>query len=243
MHQVFLPIIQWKEEWLPVETPLWCVFPVGTFGTHLNSAGKTTDIALEKRNFKAAADIVRYMVGNGIHRWTPCFAEYIDAETLTLPQLPDEDWLKIHVRQSRYTLQIRKCEVKICCNAFDVFLTLMDRECKEEDEKFEFGELSDRLALTNCLPKPVCFDEHCPSMKTKWVKMMCSNCGLYMSSIKRRNTHQKGCKLQFEELMELEDLEGTDKDDEYDLVEEYQAVQGLKDGYNELYLENLKYDP
>lgn len=191
----------------------------------------------------------------------PVLAQFIEEEPPELPALPSDEWLARHVRQTQYTLQIRRCNLVWCCNPFRcvkfslylksfipapipvVFDENGPRVATEHDKDIKFGELHERLALTDCLPQPKCFDEYCPSMKEKWKQRICKICGLYFASIKRRKGHEQKCRdmlfgAGYAPLEPEEDAIEVDNDDD-----ESRAIQELKEAYHELNLENLNIVP
>lgn len=83
------------------------VLPHDTYGTHLDSRGKTTDPELELKNFQAAGEALANLWSELIIDSFPVTAHYIssDAETV-IPTPVDADWYSRHVRESQYCLQV-----------------------------------------------------------------------------------------------------------------------------------------
>ena len=95
------------------------------FGTHLNSKGETIDKELGLRNSEYVgsthAEIWFSLVING----HPIVAEYTSEEPEVEPPKISEEWKWVHVRQSRYFLQIVKCKNIECCLSFQLGLQLI----------------------------------------------------------------------------------------------------------------------
>lgn len=84
------------------------VLPHDSFGTHLDSNGKTIDDDLEKDNFKKAGEILGEIWSAVCIDGHDVIANYIDPnnDTFNVPDLPTEDWYTEHVRESQYLLQV-----------------------------------------------------------------------------------------------------------------------------------------
>uniref|UniRef100_A0A915DY87 Uncharacterized protein n=1 Tax=Ditylenchus dipsaci TaxID=166011 RepID=A0A915DY87_9BILA len=196
------------------------LLPVATFGTHLDSSGKTINRELERQNFEAAAELLCDVWSEMIINGHQVFAQCIEEDAAELPPLLGEHWLIEHRRQSRYTLQIRKCgsvtdvqNFQISYHHFSLHYPI---------------DLADRLALSSCFSEPICLDQYCPTMK---------------DNIKRKNAHEKACQEFEMDFMNFQDPEETVIEDEVDLAEKMRQVRALQENYQELEMENLKYEP
>ena len=85
------------------------ILPFDTFGTHLNSSNKTIDDELEIKNFEAAGKILASVWSESIIDNFPVVAEYQSPGKCIKFETVDQKWMDIHVQQSRYLLQIVKC--------------------------------------------------------------------------------------------------------------------------------------
>ena len=93
------------------------LLPHETFDTQLDSPRKTTDVNLEKRNFKAAGEILAQIWEEVVLDKFPVVAEYVE-NAATNPVDLDEKWISVHCRISQYLLQIVKCNDLKCCGKF-----------------------------------------------------------------------------------------------------------------------------
>lgn len=84
------------------------VLPHDSFGTHLDSSGRTLDENLEKDNFKKAGDILAEIWSAVCIDGHEVVAKYIDPnnDTSSIPDLPAEERYTEHVRESQYLLQV-----------------------------------------------------------------------------------------------------------------------------------------
>ena len=93
------------------------LLPHETFDTQLDSPRKTTDVNLEKRNFKAAGEILAQIWEEVVLDKFPVVAEYVE-NAATNPVDLDEKWISVHCRISQYLLQIVKYNDLKCCGKF-----------------------------------------------------------------------------------------------------------------------------
>lgn len=84
------------------------VLPHDSFGTHLDSSGRTLDESLEKDNFQKAGEILAEIWSAVCIDGHEVVAKYIDPnnDTSSVPDLPAEEWYTEHVRESQYLLQV-----------------------------------------------------------------------------------------------------------------------------------------
>uniref|UniRef100_A0A914DVA5 Uncharacterized protein n=1 Tax=Acrobeloides nanus TaxID=290746 RepID=A0A914DVA5_9BILA len=204
------------------------VLPYNTFGSHLVSSKRTINAELEQKNFKIAGEILTEI-------WSEMKIQEFEVESNFIDPKEDESfdllnltWVNKHVRQTRYTLQIRKCNDRSCCQdyrsnfnqIFESFLPppipfVFDeqgaRVATSNDSKFSFLSLAQRMTLTNILPEIGCYDQFCPSMEGKWKKQMCAKCNLYLPSIKAKNEHQKSCNSAISTMTLMESFDDVDE--------------------------------
>ena len=84
------------------------VLPYENFGSHLDSKGKTIDIELEKKNFFHASQVLADI-------WSHTVIEGYKVNSLPVgkeftPPEVSPSWAARHVQQSRYALQVVKCQ-------------------------------------------------------------------------------------------------------------------------------------
>ena len=150
------------------------VLPFDNFGTHLNSSNKTIDTELEKRNFAAAGEVLASVWSETVIDNYPVVAKW------TPPEEPgsaidsvDQEWIDRHVCQSRYLLQIVRCDDLTCCT------TSRTKYADVLGGKFipppiplkagpkvgegKFGGLFQNLWLAHTTNTRV-FDTHCPKL-------------------------------------------------------------------------------
>ena len=90
------------------------------YGSHLDSSGKTIDVAKEKENFRYAGEVLCDL-WNGLEIDNfPVHSTYVDPDTIYTDNVAEIDhlWNAKHVRSSQYLLQIVKCNDKSCCGEF-----------------------------------------------------------------------------------------------------------------------------
>lgn len=108
------------------------VLPHDSFGTHLDSSGRTLDESLEKDNFKKAGDILAEIWSAVCIDGHEVVAQYIDPnnDTSSVPDLPAEEWYTEHVRESQYLLQVY-CSWFISNFYACLFYFFNERECQQ----------------------------------------------------------------------------------------------------------------
>ena len=94
------------------------VIPHDSHGMHLDSAGNTTDIELEKKNFKTGGlglcDVWSEVMINGYK--VDC--KWMDDGCKFIPEELDPSFAAAHAMQTRFGLQIVKCSDLTCCEPF-----------------------------------------------------------------------------------------------------------------------------
>ena len=94
------------------------VLPYETFGSHLNKSGETVDEDLEKKNFKAAGDILAEVWNNLVIDNYGVKAEFIEEpckdETLKFTVTPY--YRSRHILETRYMTVYLKCDDLACCS-------------------------------------------------------------------------------------------------------------------------------
>ena len=79
-----------------------------TCASHLDSQTRTTEVELEKKDFKAAGEILAEIWGAVVLTKFPVVSEYVS--TYSLDPVPhDEKWVSVYCRISNYFLQIVTC--------------------------------------------------------------------------------------------------------------------------------------
>ena len=92
------------------------ILPHDSYGTHLNSGGKTIDHDLEKANFQKAGETLANIWSNVIIDSHPVECQFVGNEnSQRITPEPNDEWVAGHVRQSQYILQIAKCRDINCC--------------------------------------------------------------------------------------------------------------------------------
>jgi hypothetical protein len=191
------------------------ILPHDSFGSHLDSRCRTTDIDLEKLNFSKAGQLLAEVWSRTVIDGHPVIATYVDpdAPKLTLEPDPTEHWKAAHVRQSQYSLQIVKCYDRNCCPPpRSSILTILPDRFIPPPVRYvladlgpvaapvgldagHFGSLEKRLLLKGLDPKTAYpalpFDYYCPSVQDKLAKRVCGDCGLYFSTVIAMNSHRK----------------------------------------------------
>ena len=89
-----------------------------SYGNHLDESRKTVDLELEKQNFFKAAEVLSDI-------WSRTVIDGHPVDSQALPQgqefaqpTPDAKRVADHARQTKYTLQIVKCQNEACCEPF-----------------------------------------------------------------------------------------------------------------------------
>ena len=168
------------------------LLPHETFDTHLDSSRKTTDVNLEKRNFKAAGEILAQIWEEVVLDKFPVVAEFVETAA-TNPVDLDEKWISVHCRNCcgnfRKTWQsvfpshflpgpvpVRQIpEGPVVPNVNDV---------KPGDR---FVGLWKAKSIQQLIPKSgfseMPYDLYCPSLKTKVKNRVCKECDIYYPRI------------------------------------------------------------
>ena len=68
------------------------ILPHDTFGNHLDSSGKTTDVRLEKKNFLAAAEVLSEVWSNTVIDKFPVNAKAVKPGSEFKPKEPNAEW-------------------------------------------------------------------------------------------------------------------------------------------------------
>ena len=122
-----------------------------TFGSHLNSNGKTVDLELEKKNFFAAMEVVSEVWSKTDIDKHPVDCKPVEIGCKSMPDEPEANWVAKHVIQGRYMKQIVKCDDTTCCSPFqtnwrEIFPTRFippPVPCKFSHRGLEVIEISD----------------------------------------------------------------------------------------------------
>ena len=95
------------------------ILPHDHFGNHLDSSGKTINQELEEINFQKAAEIVSEVWEKTVIDGYPVDCRAVPVGNSHEPTEPDPVWVAKHCQQSRYCLQIVKCQDESCCLPFE----------------------------------------------------------------------------------------------------------------------------
>ena len=161
--------------------------PFDTFGNHLDASNKTIDSELEIEKFKAAGKILVEIWSESIIDNHPVVASYTRLQEHSKMLFhKTEEWKAKHVRQSQYMLQIVKCSEKPCrkqwrTNYLEFFpqrflpapalITTSENGLQIDRAKGRFQFLFQSLFLASSLKLDVCYDEYCPSLQEKMLKV------------------------------------------------------------------------
>ena len=117
------------------------ILPHDTFGSHLDSSGKTIDNELEKENFHAAAEVLSEVWSKTVINNFPVDCKAVRPGCELKPSDASEDWLAKHVKQTRYALQIVKCLNPECCEPFQTnWLTIFPSRFLPPPAIYTFGK-------------------------------------------------------------------------------------------------------
>ncbi|CAG8605912.1 34232_t:CDS:2 [Racocetra persica] len=95
------------------------ILPYDTFRTHLNTQLRTNNEELEKRNFKAARDVLTSVWENTIIDSYLVLVKYIDSSKKHhYSNEKSALWMEKHVMTCRYMTQVTKCDDQSCCKLF-----------------------------------------------------------------------------------------------------------------------------
>ena len=93
------------------------VLPHDTFGSHIHN-GQTTDVDLEKRNFKAAGEVLGELWSNLEIDGFEVRAEFVDepASVEIKEFVASPSFRNRHVFESQYLTSYMKCDDRLCCS-------------------------------------------------------------------------------------------------------------------------------
>ena len=87
----------------------------------------TVDENLERRNFKAAGEVLPSIWLESVIDGHPVMAKYANVpekeREVSVSDEVTEQWKSVHIRQSQYMLQFAKCREKSCCKFRTNFYT------------------------------------------------------------------------------------------------------------------------
>ena len=192
------------------------ILPFDTYGSHLNSSNVTVDENLERRNFKAAGEVLPSIWLDSVIDGHPVMAKYANVpekeREVSVSDEVTEQWKSVHIRQSQYMLQFAKCREKSCCKFRTNFYTYFPQRflpppipvtnptdgLSVSPEKGYFRSLFQALYFQKFSTE--CFDQFCPSLqkrdkngKTTLKKRTCWKCPKYHSTIKAMRQHKWYC--------------------------------------------------
>ena len=94
--------------------------PVDKFGSHLDSQGKVVDDELARRNFEFSGKSLCDLWKRDEIYGKPVIVEYVDQENQQFAETQSIswEWLENHTQICRYSLDIKKCKNRQCCNEY-----------------------------------------------------------------------------------------------------------------------------
>ncbi|KAF2904228.1 hypothetical protein ILUMI_01948 [Ignelater luminosus] len=162
------------------------IIPHDVCGTHLDARGRTIDKVLEKKNFEAAGRILAEVWDRTVIDGFEVIAQYVPPASTAVSESTEANdvlWRDRHILQSKYCLQVVKCQDESCCSPMisrlrlyleDGFLPapVMFRHglygleaCSQENMDGRFFDISQRLQNASLVPvKPCPNDYYCPSV-------------------------------------------------------------------------------
>jgi hypothetical protein len=175
--------------------------PIGEFGSHLNGQGNVIDEELARRNFEYSGKKLRDIWKRDNIHGKPVTVEYIDQERHPFGEpkpLILWNWIENHAQICRYSLDIKKCKDRECCNEYrapDAAILLDENNgflpsiTKGKDNHFinpiHTLQYHDKLKI---LP----YDRCCPSISQELHQRLCCNvCGKYFPTLKFMNEHKR----------------------------------------------------
>ena len=201
------------------------LLPHDTYGSHLDSSGKTVDTELEMQNFKAAGTTLCQIWDRLVIDGYPTVAEFIEnpPPDSIKSYFPSATFRDKHIFESQYMSCYIKCDDVDCCDPFvtNVEFLFPHRRLpplipikrdefgvgamlETEGQKIEFLPIETRalfgdkilpLELKEKYDGNVPYDLFMPSIKDKIEKRICKQCGKYHATIKSLGLHKKLCKI------------------------------------------------
>lgn len=191
------------------------IIPHDKFGSHLDTQRRTTDVDLEKKNFKCAGETLANVWNEMVIDGESVVAEYIcpDKPDPEIGTHPGPEWYTKHVMESQYMLQISKCSDLACCTMSrsklrkilpdgfmppPLLLTSNLEAAPPLKEDASFCPLYLQLALKVEVPlghfKKLPYDFYCPTLQGELIERCCSKCGTYFASKTSMKEHKKNMK-------------------------------------------------
>ncbi|CAG8576737.1 11521_t:CDS:2 [Dentiscutata erythropus] len=191
-----------------------------TFGSHLDAQLRTNDEELEKRNFKAAADILISIWESTIIDSYPVLVKYLDpSDEHYSPSEKSVTWIEKHVMTCRYITQVTKCDDPSCCKPFHsgIRQILLNRfippplvvqqtpysicaaKLNESDDITHFSSFLLSVLMEGKLTPPdmniryLPFDWYCPTVNKSINEFICSYCNRYFALKRTLKSHTKKC--------------------------------------------------
>ena len=243
------------------------ILPHDSYGNHLDVSGKTADLELEKKKFFKAAEILSNIWSETVIDGHPVDSQAIPLDQTFIPPATDAKWISEHVQQTRYTLQIAKCQNEPCCEPFvtDWLVAFPDRfvpfpaiysygpngpvavepsEYIKNPKSFDFVKLNNRLLLKKTpiaggVYTKVPFDLYCPSMQGKLSKGICPVCESYWPSAAAMLRHKK-CHRKISQLIQNEGSESElESEDERNEIALSEFISGNESESNKHETENI----
>ena len=188
------------------------------FGSHLNANRETVNPELELKNFKHCGEHLSKLFNEMVYDGFPSDARYVDPEEKPEPfQDMTGEWESVHVRRSKYCLQIVMCNDPECCpdrpkhllsllrpimpNGFIPAPSKLTTKFSEgnfpvqlktdaiKDRKIPFVPLGLRVLYPTETYTP--FDLFLPSMQSKITKCICDQCKIQFPSFSQMLVHRQ----------------------------------------------------
>ncbi|KAF2887906.1 hypothetical protein ILUMI_18267 [Ignelater luminosus] len=153
------------------------IIPHDVCGTHLDAQGRTIDTVLEKKNFEAAGRILAEVWDRTVINGFEVIAQYVPPASTAASESTEANdvlWRDRHILQSKYCLQVVKCQDESCCSPMISRLRLY----------LEDGFLPAPVMFRHGLYgleafKPCPNDYYCPSVIPELQKLICPVCKKY----------------------------------------------------------------
>ncbi|XP_047144174.1 uncharacterized protein LOC124817793 [Hydra vulgaris] len=227
------------------------VLPHDFFGNHLDSSGKTIDYELEVENFQKAADVLSQVWEKTVIDGYPVHCQAVPVGKAYEPPIPDPVWVDKHCQQSRYSLQIVKCQEESCCTPFETnWLKNFPQRFIPFPAIYEYCEngykamepsrylktYQNNQRLLHDIPieglkyKIIPFDLYRPSLKEKLSNGICDKCNKYWPSEAAMKRHkkahtQKKNTVEMESEDSVSDSESINKSEDISEEIDYKSVE------------------
>jgi hypothetical protein len=175
--------------------------PIDKFGSHLNSQGNVIDEELARRNFKYSGEKLCDIWNRDNIHGKPVTVEYVEQERIPFDEpepLISWGWIENHTQICRYSLDIKKCKDRECCDEYrapDIAILLDENNgffpplIKGKDGHFinpiHALQYYDKLKMLK-------YDRCCPSISQELHQRLCCNiCGKYFPTLTYIKEHKR----------------------------------------------------